>query len=312
MGQNTNVVKEKFNKTFTVPVTSGNYASEKITFGVVPSGVQEDSGIGGITALIESAPAGASLELWLPKLGASNLSSDYFYSGVSITSGMFTVPLAAYPGAQLRCKSGGTSGNMIVDATSLQGATGLVAPTAADTVATLTAGELHLGSVGGQELQSTAEFTRPSDTTAYTAGDIVSNSTTASTMMQFTLARVAGGSGIITSVRLMTDKKTETAAYRLHLYNVSEGTATVAVDNAQNTLLYANRTFRIGHVDLIAMVSGADTTNSTGSRTALYPVNLPFVCANGDTKIYGLLENLTGTTPASGQKFSCTITADVN
>src|SRR5687768_7285843 len=53
--------------------------------------------------------------------------------------------------------------------------------------------------VVGQKVTVTVEFTRPSNTTAYTAGDVVSNSTSATTPLDFAnLARVASGTGYIT------------------------------------------------------------------------------------------------------------------
>lgn len=107
---------ERTAKTFVVGTTG--YASEKITFGTHATGVPDQAVYVGITALVSAAPAGAVLELWLPKLGATDLDSDYFFSGKSISgAGAETWPLASWTGAQLRAKSGGTSGNMTVDAT---------------------------------------------------------------------------------------------------------------------------------------------------------------------------------------------------
>lgn len=130
MGQNLQVVGETFRKTFNP--TSAGYAPERITFGVVPVGVREDDGIGGITALIESTTTAATLEVWLPRVqdGTTPASTigvtdaDYFYSGHTVSSGAFTYPLAAWPGAQLRVKSGGTAGAVTVSARSVKGATG--------------------------------------------------------------------------------------------------------------------------------------------------------------------------------------------
>jgi len=45
----------------------------------------------------------------------------------------------------------------------------------------LASGEAHIGEVGGNMLTISAEMTRPADTTAYTAGDVVSNNATTNT-----------------------------------------------------------------------------------------------------------------------------------
>jgi hypothetical protein len=71
---------------------------------------------------------------------------------------------------------------------------------------------------------ASANFTRPSDTTAYAFGDLIANTTVANTVvpMQFTVARVAAGSGFIRRIRLRKSSITTTLAqFRLHLYTTS-------------------------------------------------------------------------------------------
>jgi hypothetical protein len=128
--------RERARVTMNVPVTSGDYASERITFGADQAG-QIDGSFIGVTALLETCPAGATLELWLPQVADGTLSgsdrtdANYFYAGqvlgpagvantptgATASFGSATWPLAGYPGAQLRAKSGGTSGGMTVSAT---------------------------------------------------------------------------------------------------------------------------------------------------------------------------------------------------
>jgi hypothetical protein len=113
------MLKSSDRKTFVIPSTSGNYAPERITFGQrgAAQGVAGDAGCFlGITAIAESAPAGASLELWLPKANANlnGLADDQFFFCKTLVSGAAgeTQALASVPAVQLRAKSGGTSGNM--------------------------------------------------------------------------------------------------------------------------------------------------------------------------------------------------------
>ena len=118
-----------------------------------------------------------------------------------------------------------------------------------------------LGSIGGQIEVATATITRPADTTAYTAKDAVSNSTSAPAALTFTgLARLAGGSGYIVKARLMTSQAACTAAFKLHLFNA---TPTPINDNAAYTLLYANAASRIGTIEF-----GACQTEGAGSTAA--------------------------------------------
>lgn len=109
---------------FAVPAGAGSYAPQRITFGVVGSG-QPEIALQGLTAAIEgSGVASAVLELWMPRLDAGTKhpstysDGDYSFSGKTLTaSGAETWPLAGYPGAQIRVKSGGTAGTMTVSST---------------------------------------------------------------------------------------------------------------------------------------------------------------------------------------------------
>jgi hypothetical protein len=163
-----------------------------------------------------------------------------------------------------------------------------------------------------------AELTRPADTTAYTIGDVITNSTSAPTL--FTLLPTtssygsttsSNGTGYITKIRVFSDNvnvSTASAIFRLHLYH---STVTATNDNAPMAVLYANRDKKIGVVDTIAFRTG------TGSNTGAYTHNiidrLPFTINNFSTyPIYCVIETLTGFTPASGQKFWVEVTADMN
>lgn len=174
----------------------------------------------------------------------------------------------------------------------------------------LPAAESHLGEVGGRlAAVAASELTRPSDTTAYAALDVISNSTSAPVVLTFTnLARITGGSGYIVKARVMTDQKVVVARFRLHLFH----TAPTAInDNSPYLLLYANRANRIGQVDFSA-AGTEDATNSTAASALAKDERLAFVCATGDRNVYGILETLDAFTPASGQKFYVELTADLN
>lgn len=155
-----------------------------------------------------------------------------------------------------------------------------------------------------------SEMTRPSNTTAYAALDAVNNSTTAGqqTLIEIpNIARVAGGSFLITGISLYTDLKNISPDFRVRLYNASD--ASIPVDNDLTTLLYANRSKFIGYVDLDTMINGGDTVNSTSSFAQKQGNLLTGVCASGQTSIWALLVTKTAFTPASGQKFTLKVTA---
>lgn len=157
----------------------------------------------------------------------------------------------------------------------------------------------------------TATFTRPANTTAYTAGDVVSDN--ASTTTPITLADVVeadGGSGNIVAARLSTNVVSLTPRIRVHLFNAA--TATVSADNAARRETYANASLRLGYFDFAAMISGADTGNSDMSYAQNMALAVPIKAASTSTTIYAVLETLDGFTPASGQSFTLTLTVAAN
>lgn len=178
-------------------------------------------------------------------------------------------------------------------------------------VTSIAAGENHLGEVGGNMVRVSAEVTRPANTTAYTAGDVVSESESASTLLVLTNAvRVNAGSGYIVSARLNTDKKSITPRFRVHLYNASDPTR--SVDNLAHQDKYADSAKRLGYFDLPAMTTATDTTNSDMSRSQDNALRHPIVAAAATRTIYALLETLDAFTPASGEKFTLTLAVDSN
>lgn len=174
---------------------------------------------------------------------------------------------------------------------------------------TSTASENHIGEVGGRTVRVAATFARPADTTAYTALDAVSTSTSAPVVITFSgMARINAGSGYITKARIMTDQKTNTARFRLHLFHTAP---TLTNDNAAFPLLWTDRANRVGKIDFGAMTT-EDATNSTCAESMNDSVRLSFTCEAANTALYGILETLDAFTPANAQNFYISLTAEQN
>jgi len=151
-------------------------------------------------------------------------------------------------------------------------------------------------SAGGLQIITTAAFTRPADSTAYAAQDVVSNSTSAPAVLTFAgAARANGGSGLILSARHLKNSTT-LASYRLHLYRVAP---TAINDNAQFTLLYANRANRVGFIDF-SHATGGTGSDSTSALSTF--VNLPLVCDAASVSLFGILVATAAYTPTSGEQ----------
>jgi hypothetical protein len=159
-----------------------------------------------------------------------------------------------------------------------------------------------------------ATFTRPSDTTAYTAGDVVGPVTTPALQTLSGAARANGGSGVITQVQLVTNLATVTnGTFRVYFFNTS---FTPQADNAAATGVYTNSAGLQGYVDLPVL-----TNDAAGSGAAITRVDakvaggddgvpLPFECAAGNSALYALIVATGAYVPASAQTFRLQIAVE--
>lgn len=163
----------------------------------------------------------------------------------------------------------------------------------------------------GSVVRVSGTFTRPANTTAYTAGDVVSNNATTTTPLTLSgVTRANGQSVYLMGLRIETDQKSITPRFRIHFFSTSG--ATVAADNAAYKELYADASLRRGHVDLLAMTTATDTTNSTMSRSEDFTIRRPICLATADTALYVVLETLDAFTPTSGESFTVIALFDQN
>lgn len=99
---------------------------------------------------------------------------------------------------------------------------------------------------------ASATFTRPNNTTAYAAGDVLGSDTTASSALEFAnIAGVAGQDILITSAQLQIDVSaipSGMTSFRLYLYSVTPPSA--YADNAAWDLPSGDRASYLGYVDL--------------------------------------------------------------
>lgn len=137
-----------------------------------------------------------------------------------------------------------------------------------------------------------ANFTRPADTTAYTAGDLVANSTTAGSVVA--LSWVVGGGVNLRSIRLRTDNATITnGTFNLWLFDTNP--ITIGVTNGDNGALAGvalSTVIAVCPIDLDGSMGGQG-----GVGLAFYD---PGLIQIGGT-VYGLLEARGAYVPASGQ-----------
>ena len=139
-------------------------------------------------------------------------------------------------------------------------------------------------------------FTRPANTTAYTAGDLVANSTTAGSVVPLTFNTGRGGIKILGVHITKTDETDVTAAdFSLHLFGSSP-----TVANGDNGALSYNYSDKFADLDFATMVAATDV-----AWAILTAQNFNFYTASGN--IYGLIEADGAYTPASAEVFDVTL-----
>lgn len=157
----------------------------------------------------------------------------------------------------------------------------------------------------------TVAFTRPSDTTQYTAGDAVSDDTTTATAATFTLtsmASVAGMGGVIHSVTLhKTDQDLTGADFDIYFFTTQPG-GTTYEDNAAIAITDAVLQTCVGFVSLTASADARSVV--TGDLFCKTNLDLPYECVGGTSLYYVVVARGTYT-PASAEVFTLTVGAFV-
>lgn len=150
---------------------------------------------------------------------------------------------------------------------------------------------------------SVASFTRPNDTTSYTSGDLVANSTTAAsvTPMSFPIAKSATGQTIISRARIAkSGTGVSNATFRVHLY---ESAPTVA--NGDNGAWLSNKaTSYLGNVDVNVALAMSDGAAGFGAAAA--GAEMRFRLTAGST-LSGLLEARGAYAPDAQEVFIVTL-----
>ncbi len=145
-------------------------------------------------------------------------------------------------------------------------------------------------------------MTRPANTTAYAAGDLVANDTTVGNVVPliFPRSRLRGRtSGQVTGASIHKSAASVTNAnFRLHLFNQAK-----TLTNGDNgALVFSNLAGYVGAIDIDT--EATPTTAGGGAYKHSAAVALAFA-ATGN--LYGYLEALEAYTPASGETFAVTV-----
>ena len=179
--------------------------------------------------------------------------------------------------------------------------------------------------VGGFTPDCYAEITRPSDTTTYAAGEVITDTDTAASVvpLRFPACKRDNGSGIITGGRIIKSTDTITvSASRLWIFAGTPFAAgSFIADNAALVLTYASMARFVGCIDFTTWIDAGSMAFSEGvasravmpfskqnvgdtvspSSGALNVKGLPPVPAS--RLLYGILETRAAYVPGSAETF---------
>lgn len=143
---------------------------------------------------------------------------------------------------------------------------------------------------------------RPADTTLYSTGDLVANSTTAGSVVPLEFD-VGGGSGMVRKIRIRTNRTsggTTSAVFRVYLFRTAPTVA--GGDNA--AFNPGNAANFIDAMDVVLNEQFSDgAANSSNGAAGEINYSLP----SGSTKLFGLVRAGAGYTPASAEQISVAI-----
>ncbi len=169
---------------------------------------------------------------------------------------------------------------------------------------TLLAGENHIGEVGGRTKVTNTSVTRPANTTAYAAGQVVASAGGSSIFTFSGAARINAGSGVIIGVSLLDEaNQTTKADFDLFLFSTSP---TSQADQVALGTTNSDMEACIGRVQFLAGNAVIANAGAGAAGQTFYPSsltnNIAFQAAAGSTTIYGILVARSAYTPVSAEK----------
>jgi hypothetical protein len=155
----------------------------------------------------------------------------------------------------------------------------------------------------GQKVMVTATKTRPANTTAYGAEDVISENASSGTAWTFSnVVHTAGGSGTIVGAIALDDDTGRTQVLSLYLFNATPSSN--LNDNGANTgVLAADAAAYLGRIEFDALTDNGAFSESRAMPGLANELPVPFVTASGSKDLYGILITEGAFTPSSGEIF---------
>jgi hypothetical protein len=155
---------------------------------------------------------------------------------------------------------------------------------------------------------TSATFTRPADTTQYSAGDSVADNATTPTAATFVLpsmASVNGMGGVIHSVVLHKSDQDQTGAdFDIYFFNAQPAAAGYE-DNAAIAITDTEWKSCVGFVSFVASTDARSV--ATGDIYNKTNLDIAYSCAAGSTSLYFVVVARGTYTPGNAEVFTLTV-----
>jgi hypothetical protein len=151
--------------------------------------------------------------------------------------------------------------------------------------------------VDGKAYNVTLDITRPANTTAYSAGDVIGTGSGDAAILTLASIGPSGGYVLVQSIELVlgiSAVPSGMTSFRLHFYNAAPA---AAADNSVFDLTSGDRAKYLGYVDLPAPID----FGSTCFTQVDYPGKL-FKLASANTSLFCELQTIGGFTPAANSE----------
>lgn len=156
-----------------------------------------------------------------------------------------------------------------------------------------------------------AAFTRPTDTTQYTSGDLIANSTSAGSVVPLNFVNITPTPNQPFSVIGARFKKSTTslttASFRLHLFHTLPvpSVGDNAAFNSTGALGLANMAGYIGYIDATFDLSATADASARGVPTS--PGSAAIVAVSLTGGLWGLLEARSAYTPGNAEVITISV-----
>lgn len=164
--------------------------------------------------------------------------------------------------------------------------------------------EDRIGKIGSYCDVIATTVTRPSDTTAYASGDVITNSTSAPVIITLAnCAATANNSGVIMKAKVI-DSANQTTAATLEAW-IFNATITMDNDNAVFTPTDAELLTLVCVIPFPNAYVGDATSGAGGNRVYISDqLAIPYKCVPGSKDLYAVLVVRNAYTPVSAETFT--------